>query len=141
MYEFEHSVETPASAESVYRLYRDVSAWLRWDAGLTHVHLDGPFAAGATGVLTPAGQGPLPFRLVEVVENESFSDETEIPGTATLRFEHQLSRLPGGGTRITHRVLITGPAAADLGPMVTSDVPEAMTSLAEQAVESERAKA
>src|SRR5436190_11966067 len=141
MYEYEHSVETAASPAAVYRLYRDVAGWPRWDHGLTHTELHGPFAAGTTGVLTPAGQEALPFRMIEAVEDEGFTDETDIPGTATLRFEHRLTPLAGGGTRITHRVVITGPAAERLGPVVTSDVPEAMASLAAHALEAERASA
>ncbi|MDQ6771920.1 MAG: SRPBCC family protein [Candidatus Dormibacteraeota bacterium] len=139
MYEFEHSLETAASPAAIYRLYSDVTAWPRWDAGVTQVELDGPFAPGATGMLTPAGQEALPFRMLEVVENEGFVDETEIPGTANLRFEHRLEPLAGGGTRITHRVVVTGPAAEQMGPMVTADVPEAMASLAKHALAPERA--
>jgi len=141
VYEFEHSVDTAASPPSIYRLYSDVTTWPRWDAGVTHVELNGPFAAGTTGTLTPAGQEPLPFRMIEAVENEGFIDETEIPGTGTLRFEHKLESMAGGGTRITHRVVISGPAAEQLGPMVTADLPEAVGSLAEHALASERANA
>lgn len=139
MYEFEFSLETAASPAAIYRLYRDVAQWPAWDSGVTHVGLEGPFTAGTTGVLTPAGQEAMPFRIVEAVENEGFIDETEIPGTATLRFEHQLTPLAGGGTRITHRVVVTGPAADEMGPMVTADLPEAVASLAEHALASERA--
>ncbi len=141
MYEFEHSVETAASPASIYRLYSDVKAWPIWDAGVKHVELHGPFAAGSTGVLTPAGQEELPFRMIEATENESFTDETDIPGTATLRFEHRLAPLAGGGTRITHRVVISGPEADQLGPMVTADVPQAVASLADHALASERSGA
>jgi hypothetical protein len=141
MYEFEHSVETAASAASVFRLYRDVAGWPRWDHGLAAAELDGPFAAGSTGTVTPAGQGAFPFRLVSVDEDRGFVDETVIPDTATLRFEHTLTPLPGGGTRVTHRTVVTGPAAAELGPAVTSDTPEAMESLAAHALAAERATA
>jgi hypothetical protein len=137
MYEFEYSVETAATPASIYRLYSDVAAWPSWDEGLTHVEVNGPSVAGATGMLTPAGQAALPFTVVEAVENEGFIDETEIPGAAMLRFEHRLTPIGGGGTRITHRVVIDGPAADQLGPMVTADVPAAVTSLAEHALASE----
>ncbi len=141
MYEFEHSVETAASAAAIYRLYSDVTEWPSWDAGVTHVELHGPFAAGTTGVLTPTNQEPVPFRMVEAAEAAGFVDETEIPGTATLRFEHRLAPLTGGGTRITHRVVITGPAAQQLGPMVTADVPSTVAALADHALRSEPASA
>ncbi|MHB1499597.1 MAG: SRPBCC family protein [Candidatus Dormibacteria bacterium] len=141
MYEFEHHLETAASPRSIYRLYSDVTQWPRWDAGPTQAELDGPFMAGTNGVLTPAGQEALPSRMVEAVEDEGFIDETEIPGTATLRFEHRLTPLPGGGTRITHRIVISGPAAEQLGPMVIVHVPEAMEALAEHAMEWEGTRA
>jgi hypothetical protein len=46
---------------------------------------------------------------------------------------YPLTRLAAGGTRITHRLEITGERAAELGPelgpMITADFPEAMTAL------------
>ena len=46
MWEYEHSIETEASPEAIYRLYSDVATWPRWDEGIAEVTLDGPFAAG-----------------------------------------------------------------------------------------------
>ena len=70
---------------------------------------------------------------------EGFSDESYVPGLA-IRFDHSLERMAAGKTRITHRVIITGPAAddlgSDLGPQITADVPEAMESLAHLAQQS-----
>jgi hypothetical protein len=133
MWTYEHSIETKASPESIWPLYRDVPAWPRWDQGLEWVTLDGPFAAGSTGSLKVPGQDPLPFTILDVRPLEGFSDETYIPGLA-IRFDHSLERTSSGKTRITHRVSITGPDAAEagphLGPQITADVPEAMESLA-----------
>jgi hypothetical protein len=90
-------------------------------------------------MLTPAGQGPMPFRMTEATPERGFADETDVPG-ATLRFVHQLVPLAGGGTRITHRVEIDGPAADQMGPVmgpqVTAGIPETMESLARRALES-----
>jgi hypothetical protein len=47
-----------------------------------------------------------------------------------LRFVHLLEPAAGGGTRITHRVEVEGPAASEIGPNVASDLPEAMAALA-----------
>jgi len=133
MWTYEHSIETAASPESIWPLYTDVPAWPRWDQGLEWVTLDGPFAAGSTGSLKVPGQDPLPFTILDVRPLEGFSDETYIPGLA-IRFDHSLERTSSGKTRITHRVSITGPGAAEagphLGPQITADVPEAMESLA-----------
>ena len=34
-------------AETVWNLLTDVNSWPDWHPGVTHAHLDGPFAAGA----------------------------------------------------------------------------------------------
>lgn len=138
MWEFEHSIDaaevTPAQ---VYARYADVASWTEWDEGIEKVTLDGPFTVGTTGTMTPAGQDSLPFTITEAVPGESFTDETVIPGAVTLRFVHRLAALPGGGTRITHRLEIDGPASEqmgpELGPQITADFPEAMQALAEAA--------
>lgn len=125
MWEFERTIDTKASPEAVWRLYSDVSTWPSWDEGIEAVELDGPFESGTEGVLTAAGQGPLPFRMVEVTPARGFVDETEVPG-AVLRFIHRLSPVDGGGTRIIHRVEIDGPAADDMGPQVGPQITEGM---------------
>lgn len=129
MYTFTHTVETTAVPEAVWELYSDVARWRDWDAGLVDVTLDGPFAVGSEGVLTVEGQPPLPFRLTAVEEARSFSDVTQVPGVAVLEFHHHIEPSSTGSV-ITHEVVVTGPAALQFGPAVTSDMPEAMESLA-----------
>jgi hypothetical protein len=139
MWTYEHSIETDASPESIWPLYSDVPGWPRWDQGLEWVTLSGSFAAGSTGSLKVPGQDPLPFKVLDVRPREGFSDETYIPGLA-IRFDHLLELTATGKTRITHRVIITGAAAEELGPQlglqITSDVPEAVESLARLALQS-----
>jgi hypothetical protein len=129
MFTWTHTVTTPATPEQVWPLYADVSRWLEWDGGLEAVTLDGPFAVGSTGTLQVEGQPPLAWELTEVEENALFTDVTEIPGVATLTFVHRIEPT-ADGSAITHEVHIEGPAADGLGPMVTSDTPEAMAALA-----------
>ena len=129
MFTWTHTVTTTASPEQVWPLYADVNRWLEWDSGLEAVTLDGPFAVGSSGTLQVEGQPPLTWTLTDVVENAVFTDVTEIPGVATLTFVHRIEPAAVGAT-ITHEVLIEGPAAEGLGPMVTSDTPEAMEALA-----------
>ena len=128
MWTTEHTVETPASADAVYALYADVAGWPAWDESVDLAELDGPFAAGTTGRLRPAGLETLPFTLVWAEVGRGFTDETPFMGHL-LRFVHLLEAAAGGGTRITHRVEIDGPAAAEMGPNVASDLPEAMAAL------------
>jgi hypothetical protein len=129
MFEWSHTVTTTARPEQVWPLYADVDRWLEWDNGLEGVTLDGAFEVGSSGTLQVEGQPPLTWTLVEVTENASFTDVTEIPGVATLTFVHRIEPL-AQGSAIVHEVRIEGPAAAQLGPMVTSDTPEAMQALA-----------
>ncbi len=137
MWEFEHTIETEAEPAAIWRLYTDVSTWPTWDHGNEWTTLDGPFEAGATGQMKFKGQDALPFRLVTVEPERHFADETELPG-AVLRFEHRLERRAGGGARLTHRVVIEGPASdaigPQLGPLITTGVPETMRNVAEQAL-------
>lgn len=127
-YEYEHSIETTASADAVWALWSDVSRWTEWDTGLTAIELTGPFEVGSTGTMTMPGRPPIDFRLTEVVPGTAFTDETVLPG-AVLRFGHTATPLPDGRLRVTHRVEIDGPDAARLGPAVTSDLPEAVRTL------------
>lgn len=136
MWEYEHSVTTDASPEAIWRLYADPSSWPSWDAGIEHMELDGPFAVGTTGRLTPSGQDTLPFTLIDVERHRRFVDETHVAGLV-LRFIHTLVPQRDGGTTVTHRVEITGPAADQLGPQigpgVTAGVPATIEALVKQA--------
>jgi len=138
MWQYEHSAETHASPASIWHFYSDVSTWPGWDAGIAEITIDGPFAAGTTGTMTPTGQSPLAFRIVDAEPELGFADQTEIPGAGILlRFTHRIAALPEGRTRITHSVAISGPGAEALGPQigpgVTVGIPEAMATLARQA--------
>ena len=137
MFEFTHTVEAPVEPAAVWRLYRDVSTWPSWNPAVGSVDLDGEFAPGTTGRLTPPGQEPLPFRIVAAIENEGYTSQTKIADTVRLQTTSVLAPLPGGGTRITHRIAITGPGAdffgPSFGPAIAAGVPVAMRNLSEQA--------
>jgi hypothetical protein len=128
MWEYEHSVETTASRETVWRLYADVEGWGTWDTGVEQITMHGPFAVGTEVSLTPTGQEPVRMRITDLQDNEQFTDETEFAGV-TLRFIHQLACLDNGRTLVTHRVEVTGPGADQIGPAVAEDAPDAMAGL------------
>jgi len=136
MFEYKYSLEADVAPEAVYALYRDVTTWTSWDPGVEAIALDGPFEAGATGTFTPTGAGPLPFTILSAQSGRGFVDEFPLPG-ATLRGTHVLTLLDGGRTRITHRMELDGPAAAELAPTfmpgVTDDIPLTVANLARQA--------
>jgi hypothetical protein len=68
------------------------------------------------------------FTLIDVKPNESFTDETVVYETI-VRVFHKLILLPSGNTRITCSTEIVGPAAADVGPMVTADFDDVLVAL------------
>jgi hypothetical protein len=79
------------------------------------------------------GQEPLAFTLTEVEPERLFTDETPL-GDAVVRVRHVLDPADGG-TTITYRVEIDGPGAAELGAMITADIPTTMARLARLAEE------
>lgn len=131
MWAHEHTAETAASPKEVWQVLRDLDRWGAWDTSLEWVRLKGPFQVGSQVVMKPNGQDPITSVIVEASENRVYADQTDM-GEVTLRFSHTLEPLEGG-TRVTHRLEITGPAAdqvgPELGPAIAEDFPEAMDAL------------
>lgn len=115
VWDYAPSLVMPVAASTVYQLYADVASWPRWKAGVDQVELDRPFGGGASGVLTPAGRDPMPFRIVSATPDQGYVSETELPGGVVLRLEHELAPASGGGTVVTHRVLIPRAALDTFG--------------------------
>jgi hypothetical protein len=130
----QHSIETTATPEVLWGIFRDVPAWKAWNAGIERIELEGPFAEGTWFTMTPTGQDPLRSRLLEVRENERFVDETRV-GDLVVTVAHRIEPLALGRTRVTYAIEATGPGAAEMGPMVSADFPEVLASLAERARE------
>src|ERR687887_1104453 len=131
MWAYEHTAETATSPEAVWQVLRDLGQWATWDTSMEWVRLQGPFQVGSEVVMKPKGQDPITSVIVEASENRVYADQTDM-GEVTLRFSHTLEPLEGG-TRVTHRLEITGPAAdqvgPELGPAIAEDFPEAMDAL------------
>ena len=132
MWIHEHTADTAVPREQIWKALADIDSWASWDTSMEAISLDGPFAVGSRISMTPAGQDPISSTIVEITELERYADETSFGGVA-LRFSHTLSELPDGGTRIVHRLEITGDEAdamgPELGPMITADFPDAMDGL------------
>jgi uncharacterized protein YndB with AHSA1/START domain len=136
MWSVEHSLETRASAEAVWRLWADVERWPEWNAGVEQIELHGPFAVGTTIVMTPPGDEPVELRITEAVEPELFVDEAD-GGDFLVRTTHRVETIGDERVRITYRMEITGPAAAtvgpEIGPEISGDFPQVLEALAARA--------
>lgn len=132
MWTYEHSVETSAAPEAIWRLWADVENWGTWNADIVGIRIDGPFQEGAEIVMTPAGQDPVHLRVADVAVGERFVDEARFDDVV-LRTTHRLDAGTGKATRVTYRMEITGPGAdrlgPEVGPAVTADWPETMAAL------------
>jgi hypothetical protein len=137
MWVYEHSVETSAAPDAIWRLWADVENWGTWNADIDSIEIRGPFATGTEITMTPPGQDPVHLRVAELTEREMFVDEAEIDGLL-LRTIHRLDRLDAHRTRVVYRMEITGPAADEigphLGPAVTADWPDTVAALARAAL-------
>jgi hypothetical protein len=136
MWTAEHSVETSASPEAIWRLWSDVASWPDWNADIERIEISGAFAVGSTISMKPIGQDPVELRLAEVSEPDLFVDEADL-GDVVVRTAHRIDRLDAGRSRVTYRMEITGPMADSvgprLGPEISSDFPETLSALVERA--------
>jgi hypothetical protein len=122
------SVETSASPEAIWRKFRDVPGWKRWNAGIEAIELEGPFQTGSWFTMKPPGQDAFRSQLIYVRENEGFIDETCI-GDLIVQVAHRINSLPARRTRITYSVHAQGAGAAEIGPAISSDFPDVLAAL------------
>lgn len=136
MWNAEHSVDTNASPEAIWRLWADVPGWPEWNADLARAELEGEFHAGSTIRMTSVDGDAVELRIAEAVEPERFVDEAELGGI-TVRTTHRLEPADPDRVRIVYRMEITGPEAdtvgPELGPEVSGDLPDVLKALADRA--------
>ena len=132
MWTYEHTAETALTPEAIWNVLRDLDNWPRWDTSMENVSMQGPFEVGTQVSMTPKGQESIVSTITGIKENEFYADETDL-GNVKLHLSHTLTRLADAGTRVTHRLEITGPAVGEIGPQmgpaITADFPEAMDAL------------
>ncbi len=136
MWSTEHSIETSAGPERIWRLWADVTRWPEWNGDIERIELVGPFAAGSRILMTPNGQEPIDLRIAEAAEPELFVDEADF-GDVVVRTTHLVQRLSGARSQVTYRMEITGPEADTLGPQIgpeiSGDFPQTLAALVERA--------
>jgi hypothetical protein len=124
----DYSAETTAAPDAIWSLFRDVPGWKDWNAGIAHIDIDGPFAAGTWFTMQPPGQEPLRCKLIDVRDNACFVDETRV-GDLVVTVAHTIEAAGRGRTRITYTVEAKGPDAAEIGAAVSADFPEVLAAL------------
>ena len=133
MWTAEHSVETTAAPEAIWKLWTDVADWPRWNTDLDRAELAGPFAQGSAITMFPREDDPIELTIAEATEPERFVDQADI-GPIVVRTAHVVERLGDDRARIVYRMEITGPEAdtlgPELGPQITADFPEVLAKLA-----------
>lgn len=132
MWTHDYTADTNLDRAAIWGALRDVHTGSTPAAGGDTFEIHGPFAVGTELSVTPAGQDTFRSTITELTEPETYADRTVLDGLS-LTFRHTLEELPTGGTRITHRLVIDGPAAdqvgPELGPQITADFPEAIAGL------------
>jgi hypothetical protein len=135
MWSTEHSIQTTAMPEAIWRLWSDVSRWPEWNGDLDRAELSGSFAVGSRITMFPHDQDPIELRIAEAVEPSTFVDEAEFGGVV-VRTTHRVEAL-GDQNRVVYNLEITGAEADTLGPQIgpdiTADFPEVLASLVEWA--------
>ncbi|WP_160397148.1 SRPBCC family protein [Paenibacillus sp. MMS18-CY102] len=133
MFEFEHSVITKAKAETIWQLYSNLETWAVWDPYI-HVELQGEFEAGTKGTLQPRGKGVLSYELLKVTPLQFFSDITHMQELGIdVSLAHTIEPV-GEGTRVTHKIIVTGPNADTIGVQFGGEVSKRMPHTVESLV-------
>jgi len=137
MWTTEYTATTPLPREAVWTALRELHSGRLTYPGADHYVLDGPFAIGSRIAITPEGQDEMISTIVELVDNERYADVTEF-GQISLLFRHTFESVDEG-TRVTHRLEISGEGAdevgPELGPQISGDFDTSMAALFEQAAQ------
>jgi Polyketide cyclase / dehydrase and lipid transport len=98
-----------AAPAAFFDRWADMATWPEWNADTAWVRLDGPFAAGSTGVLKPKGGPKTKFVIAELTA-ERFTDVSKLAG-ARLTFDHRIGQTPDGGSKVQVTATLAGPLA------------------------------
>ena len=132
MWTTEYTLDSKADPEALWRLLSDVDGWVNWNDGIETIALNGPLAVGATFDMKPPGEEVLTSTIAELERNRLLTDVTEM-GELVIRVAHRLQPLAGGGTSVTYRVEVSGPAAdthgEEVGTAISADFPQVIAAL------------
>ena len=132
----EATADTSAPPAAVWAVWADPGLRPRWHPRLEWATLDGDPVRGTSGRWKPDRARAL---AVEVAEAEpgrrlSFTGVHGLP-VARGHYEYEVQARPGGGSRLTHRVSLSGPLAAPIArffgaPLGVSASPDAVAAVA-----------
>jgi hypothetical protein len=120
----EERIQIAVPALVIDQIWSEVDQWHRWDPDTKHAMLDGPFATGTKGRITPRKGMGVPMIVTERTQGRSFTVEGHIP-LFRMHFEHTVSPI-AGGAEVAHRVWFTGALAFLFGPGVAKQVREGL---------------
>lgn len=106
MWHAEHTLETSASPEALWRRLAEVERWPEWDGELEWAKLQGPLRVGASITVKHRGGDRQTFRLIRV-EQGTLLEGGRKGLLMDLKVLHRLEPCELG-TRLTRRVTITG---------------------------------
>jgi hypothetical protein len=104
----------------VDQIWSEVDRWHLWDPDTKQAKLNGPFAVGTKGRITPSKGMGVPMIITERTDGLSFTVEGYIP-LFRMHFEHTVAPV-NGGSEVVHRVWFTGALAFLFGPGVTKQL-------------------
>ena len=120
----------------MWAVWADPAARPRWHPRLEWATLDGPLAPGISGRWKPDRARPVAVQ-VEAVDPGRELSFVGIHGLPVARghYRYAVEPLSGGGSRLTHRVSLSGPLAAPIArffgrPLGVSASPEAVAAVA-----------
>lgn len=120
----EHRILVQAPAARLFSIYEDVASWHTWDPDTRLATLDGPFAVGSRGSLTPTKGNTVPIVLTQVERDACFTVESRIP-LFRMVFEHEL--MPQGqATQVVHRVTFSGALTFLVGRMLVKQLDQGL---------------
>jgi uncharacterized protein YndB with AHSA1/START domain len=113
----ESSAHTTAAPEAVWAVWADAGLRPRWHPRLEWARLDGPTVPGTAGRWkADRARRPVDVVVAEAVPGRRLVlDGTHGPKVARGHYVHEVEPAPGGGSRITHRMGLSGALAAPIG--------------------------
>jgi len=135
MWHAEHTLQTTAEPEAIWRRWMDVSAWPEWDEALEWVRCQGPLGPSSRFTLKRRRWGRQNLRMVQFHEGKGFIlRQRRIFSELLIHHYCEPSEL---GTRMTQRVEVSGLLGFWLrltrGRRMRGSLPKAMRKLARTA--------